>query len=160
MIELLLLVKKHVDETKTDADSLPDQQIRTFERQYRRILDEGFEECQSKSPPIKPSPPKRGRKKQSKAKNLLDRFKAREKEILAFMHDFNIPFDNNLAERDLRMMKVQQKISGCFRTEKGVDIFCRIRSYISTSRKQKINVIQAIKMAFDGNPYIPVIRPE
>lgn len=161
MIKLLLAIKKKVDETKPHADTLPPEQIREFEQQYQQILNDGFEECHSKSPPpLQTSPPKRGRKKQSKAKNLLDRFKERPKEVLAFMYDFNVPFDNNLAERDLRMMKVQQKISGCFRTDKGAYMFCRIRSYISTARKQGINVIQAIKMAFDGKPYTPVSRPE
>ena len=69
--------------------------------------------------------------------------------------DFRVPFDNNLAERDVRMIKVKQKISGSFRTPVGADTFCAIRSYISTVRKQGGNVIQSIYTAFNGQPFIP-----
>ena len=71
------------------------------------------------------------------------------------MHDFRVPFENNLAERDLRMMKVQQKISGTFRSTDGASAFCRIRSYISTVRKQGISVIDALSSVFDGRPLLP-----
>jgi transposase len=159
MLKLLLEIKQAVDLAKPGAQALEPQTLRCFEDRYKVIIKEGLKECLPHSPPVELTK-KRGRKKQSKSKNLLDRFKDRQEEILAFMYDFNIPFDNNLAERDLRMMKVQQKISGCFRTETGADIFCRIRSYISTARKQGVNVIQAIQMALDNQPYYPVLRPE
>jgi transposase len=71
------------------------------------------------------------------------------------MYDLDVPFDNNLAEGDLRMMKVQQKISGTFRSQRGAGAFCRIRSYISTVRKDAVNVIDAIESAFKGHPFIP-----
>ena len=73
------------------------------------------------------------------------------------MYDFRIPFDNNLVERDVRMIKVQQKISGSFRTDDGADTFCAIRSYISTARKHGLNAIDAIYNAFLDQPFVPAL---
>src|SRR2546423_8321897 len=91
----------------------------------------------------------------SKSKNLLDRLAKYQAETLAFMQDFAVPFDNKLAERDLRMMQVKQKVSGCFRTTTGAHAFCRIRSYISTMKKQGHNVITALQSVFSGTPLVP-----
>jgi transposase len=100
-------------------------------------------------------PKKRGPTKKTKAQNLLIRFIDHKSEILKFMHTLSVPFDNNLAERDIRMLKVQQKISGTFRTQKGAKYFCRIRAYISTAKKNGINVLTAINNAVRGEPFIP-----
>ena len=95
---------------------------------------------------------KRGRKPKSKPIRLLEVFKNRLDDVLLFLYRDEVPFDNNLAERDIRMIKLKQKISGCFRTIKGAEIFCRIRSYISTSRKQGQNIWNALSQAMNGNP--------
>ena len=154
MAVLLLLIKDCVDETRETSDSLMPEQIKDFETMYDYITKMGLEE----NPPpldLDTKPKKRGRKKQTKPKNLLDRFVGYKGDILRFMYDFEVPFDNNLAERDVRMMKVQQKISGTFRSVQGARSFCRIRGYISTMKKNKLSVIDAIGAVFDGKPFVP-----
>jgi transposase len=100
-----------------------------------------------------------GRSAQSKAANLLDRLQDFDLCVLAFLFDERVPFTNNQAEQDIRMIKVKQKISGCFRTFKGARIFCRIRSYISTCRKRGVNIWDALHMALTGKPFIPSAPP-
>ena len=133
---------------------LPKVRLLYYQRRYSRILREGKEELPILEPPPN-TKPKRGRKKQHKAKNLHDRLRVHKSEVLMFMADFSVPFDNNLAERDLRMNKAKQKISGCFRSLAGGQQFARIRSYISTVRKQAQNVIHSLAGAFNGTPFMP-----
>ena len=90
---------------------------------------------------------------------MIDRLLTHESEVLAFAFDFRVPFDNNLAERDLRMVKVQQKISGSFRNRAGATYFCRIRSYISTMQKQGHSAFKALKSVFKGQPLMPSLQP-
>ena len=156
MAALLLIIKGCVDETRETSDSLTAKQIIDFEKMYDYITKKGLEE---NPPPLDfdTKPKKRGRKKQTKPKNLLDRFVNYKGDILRFMYDFEVPFDNNLAERDIRMMKVQQKISGTFRSIQGAHYFCRIRGYISTMKKNKLSVIDAIEAVFNGKPFVPFL---
>ena len=107
-----------------------------------------------------PARKKRGRAAKTKSLNLLEAFINRRYGILLFVYNKEVPFDNNLAERDLRMVKLKQKISGCFRTLHGAEVFCRIRSYISTARKQEYAVLNAIKQVFLGQPLVLYKPPE
>ncbi len=147
---LLIKIKHAVEQASaTSATCLPAAQQRKFERAYDRLIAAGLRLPENKQPP--PSG-KRGRRKQSKSKNLLDRLARYKGETLAFMSDFAVPFDNNQAERDLRMIKVQQKISGCFRSISGAQAFCRIRSYLSSVKKQGRNILAALISVFAGQP--------
>lgn len=154
MVECLIDINKAVDKVKNTTDTLFKEQIHEFEQRYQNILDEGYNK--NPLPKRKSNKKKRGRQKKSKARNLLERLDEHRKQVLAFMYDFKVPFDNNLVERDLRMAKVQQKISGTFRSPGGATAFCRIRSYISTARKNAVNAIEAIVNAFAHTPYLPM----
>ena len=152
MASLLVEIKRCVDKRKIVTDKLEEDEIDGFKDRYDKIIKQGL----AKNLPVKKrdGPKKRGRIKQSKATNLLLRLKKYREETLLFMYDFDVPFENNRAERDIRMMKVQQKISGTFRSADGARTFCRIRGYISTVRKNSLSVIDAIQSAFDGNPFM------
>src|SRR5207247_10384180 len=119
----------------------------TFLRRYRNILTRADREC-----PARPAkhPETNRRAAQSKSRNLLERLRDFETETLRFMTDPLVPFTNNQCENDLRMTKVQQKISGCFRSFEGAQIFCRVRSFLSTCRKHDIQSTEALQALFEG----------
>lgn len=161
MILLLCTIHRQVSEAKEQAQSrLPAEQRQAFETRYQSILDQGFAANPILAPPLATVPKKRGRPKQSPARNLLNRLQTRQTSVLGFMADFAVPFDNNQAERDIRMMKLKQKISGSFRSADGAKMFCRIRSYLSTLRKQGQNVLDALIALFSGNPKPLLFQPE
>jgi transposase len=158
MKELLLDMKAEVERAKAlgqhELDALV---LAHFLRRYDQILAEGYQANPPPPAPSKAEHSKRtpGRATQNPARNLLDRLSGSKWAVLRFLLDFAVPFDNNQAERDLRMIKVQQKVSGCFRTEAGVAMFCRIRSYLSTLRKQGIALLSALDHTFAGHPVLP-----
>jgi transposase len=155
MYELLLDAKKAVDDAKENGKtSLELEQLAGFLSRYNSILALGYKE----NPFYEVWPPpkgRRGKQKKSKPRNLLERLTKYRMETLNFLFDFRISFDNNQAERDIRMTKIQQKISGGFRSLQGARIFCRIRSYISTAKKNSVSVLGAIRDAFLDCPFTP-----
>jgi transposase len=155
MMDLLVQMKEAVDRAKVASRShLTRRQLTAFEKSYDRLVQKGL---RANGPPRRPEgqPRKRGRLKQTPARNLLLEFKTYQQAVLAFLYDFKVPFDNNQAERDIRMMKLKQKVSGCFRTTQGAEIFCQIRAYLSTARKNGQNALDALRLAFAGSPYLP-----
>lgn len=127
---------------------LPTDEAKRWRTRYRKVLGHGDAECPA--PVADPKSPRRGRIKRSKSRNLLERLRDYEEDALRFMVDINVPFTNNQGERDLRMAKVQQKVSGCFRSEEGAKGFCLIRSYLLTCQKNKIEPGEALALLFKG----------
>lgn len=151
MRDLLLEIKAAATQARTSgAAQLEPAQLQAFRGRYDALLREG-----QAAHPSSPPTGRAGRRKQSPAYNLVLRLQKHADHVLAFMYDIAIPFDNNLAERDLRMLKTQQKISGGFRSQGGADVFCRIRSYISTVRKQRLPLLEALRSVFSGAPLVP-----
>ena len=152
MARLLVTAYREVQGWSQTALHLPPERVADYHHQYERILQCGLS--------TQPSAPPRtgrthGRPAQSPAKNMLDRLQQYQAQTLAFLSDFRVPFDNNQAERDLRMLKVKQKIAGTFRTRAGAETFCVLRSYISTARKQGQRVLAALYDALLGRPFMP-----
>ena len=157
MKSLLGEIYQAVEEAKkAGKKKLPAMTIEQYEKRYHQIIKGGLRYHKTLIPLKKRA---RGRRKQRPGKNFLDRLIKRQAEILMFMHDFSVPFTNNLAERDIRMNKVKEKISGCFRTMDGAQMFCRIRSYISSTRKQGGNILDALRLAVQGLPRLPSTTP-
>ncbi len=141
----ILLLEIHED-VKTQGGELSKALAQAHLKAYRKILAEANAECPE---PIKPAGQK-GRIKRSKSRNLLERLIHFETETLRFMTDPDVPFTNNQGEHDIRMTKVHQKISGCFRSQDGADIFCRVRSYLSTCAKNNVSSSDALNLLFEG----------
>jgi transposase len=149
MRKLLLEIKETVEDAYGRGRThLSDDVLQRFRKRYLLVIRQGYA---IQPPQRKRRPGQRGKLAQPPGKNLLDRLHEHIDEVLAFMYDFSVPFTNNLAERDLRMVKVKLKISGCFRTYFGARVFCRIRSYLSTIRKQNLNVMEYLNKCF--HPY-------
>lgn len=151
----LLVEMKTAVETAQAAGqtALPAAAITGFEQRYAAVLNDGYQHNPQPPPPT--GKKKRGRPAQPPPLNLLDRLRDFQTETLAFLYDFQVPFDNNQAERDVRMIKVKQKVSGGFRTLAGAQRFAHLRGYLSTARKQAVNVFTAIHGALTGQPWIP-----
>ena len=143
LIEMLLPA---CDAVAVAGGSLAPERIAYYRALYWEILAEG----EALNPPAPPSG-KRGRTAQNKAVNLLHRLRTYAADVLRFMTDPAVPFSNNLAEQAVRMPKVKQKVSGCFRSQKGAEAFCIIRSYLDTLRKQGANLFHALILTFQGN---------
>jgi transposase len=155
---LLLSSKRVVEDAYLSGEStVPSAKIAQVERIYTKLIQVAL---RANPPPLEGWPKSRnGRLKKTKVRNLVERLDKRRREVLAYLYDFNVPFDNNLAERDIRMMKVQQKISGCFRSQSGAEDFCTIRGYISTMRKQGIPIWSALGSVFSDDILMPSLTP-
>jgi transposase len=149
--ELLLEIKQAVEAARSQGRASLSAEVKgKLEERYDAALATG----RKMNPPPAPTG-KRGRPKRGKGGSLVDRLIEHKGAALAFMDDFAVPFDNNQAERDIRMVKLREKISGCFRTTVGAERFCRIRGYISTLRKQGLPILSALGQAIAGHPPLP-----
>jgi transposase len=143
MFNFLIAVKVMVDDAGGRLDEISQGLVKKW---YLDILEKGELEC----PKVEKPPGKRGRAKQTKARNLWERLKGHMDSILRFMTDERVPFTNNTAERDLRMYKLHDKISGCFRSQEGAEAFCRIRSYVLTCARHGIGAFEALETLYEG----------
>ena len=151
-LKTILLAMKNLIDTGT---LLNEETKQSWLTRYNRELAEGFAEELKANPLNNSIVKKRGRPKQSKAKNLLMRLSKIPEVLGFFLKPDLIPFDNNLAERDIRMVKVKQKVSGLHRSLRGAKQFCRIRGYISTILKNDLNLWESLQSIFNGTPILP-----
>lgn len=152
LIDLLLAMKQATQQAREHGKHWLDPlEVLDWERAFLRVLDAGDHVTPRATAP----PGTRGRIKQSAARNLLDRLRTHQQAVFCFLEDLRVEFDNNLAERDLRMIKVQQKVSGCFRSLAGAQAFSRIRGYVSTLRKQGLPLLPALQATLGGHPLLP-----
>jgi transposase len=151
LAKLLLKIKDAIAEVRAGPDTeLSDESEQKFLNSYNRLVKRGAK--------LNPQPdtarrgPPRGRPPSLPTpRTLVHRLQRKRDEVLCFMRDISVPFDNNGSERDLRMVKLQQKISGCFRTPDGARSFCRVRSYLSTARKQGYSLLCALERVLAGS---------
>lgn len=150
--ELLLSMKQATQQAREQGKRWLDPlEVLDWEMAFLRLLDEG----DLVTPRATAPPGTKGRIKQSAARHLLDRLRKHQKSVFCFLEDLRVDFDNHLAERDLRMIKVQQKVSGCFRSLAGAQAFSRIRGYLSTLRKQGLPLLVALQATLGGHPLLP-----
>jgi transposase len=150
---LLLDIKKSVDSNySNNIFQLEEYLLKKYSDEYDILVANGKDEDYQIN---HKEYMKRKNAKKSDSLNLLNRLILKKDSVLAFMYDFDIPFDNNQAERDVRMVKVKQKISGTFRSTDGAEWFARIRGYISTIKKKKLGILSCLKTVFTSNPYDP-----
>jgi transposase len=150
MAELLVDIKLVADRARAAGCARVDDDAQARLRsRYQRLLGDG----QAANPP--PCTARRGHRRRSPAANLLARLDRHQVEVLRSLDDCRVPFDNNQAERDLRMVKLQQKISGCWRTLDGAAAFLTLRSYVSIARKHEMNPLAVLRQLFEGHPWLP-----
>ncbi len=148
---LLLEMKEATDQAREQGlATLHPLEVEDWQAQFVALAH-----ADALTPTAQAPPGTKGRAKQSAARNLLDRLISDQEAVLAFLHRLVVPFDNNQAERDVRMVKVQQKVSGSFRSEAGATAFCRIRGYLSTLRKQGVHLLSALEATLRGHPILP-----
>jgi len=147
-----LEIKNAVDARRLcEKAFLPKAELSKYIKRYGMLVEEGLNENPEQAKPEG----RRGRAKQTKARLLLLRLHERKEECLRFATDFAAPFDNNQAERDFRMAKVKEKVSGCFRSDKGEKSFATIYSFIQTLKKNRISVFDELVKAFKGDYSFP-----
>lgn len=152
LIALLLEMKAATDQARAAGlASLHALEVADWHAHFVAIVTA----ADATTPYAQAPPGHKGRVKQTAARNLLDRLLADQEAVLAFLHRLVVPFDNNQAERDVRMVKVQQKVSGSFRSQAGAVAFCRIRGYLSTLRKQGFHLLNALEATLRGSPVLP-----
>ena len=151
MAKLLTQINTAVTQAKAAGETgLPGRKLASYRRRYRAVIAQGWN-----SHPPPPPTGKQGRPKLGVAGSLVRRLDIYQHHVLRFAADFTVPFDNNQAERDIRMIRLQQKISGTWRTEHGADAFMAVRSYLSTLAKNSRNHLDALRDLFTGNPWMP-----
>jgi len=145
LVEMKTAVEQARQQNRSDLDAATLGRLQArYDQLVRRAL--------RRNPRAAAKPPQRGRPRASPARNLAERLRDHKESVLRFVRDWRVPFDNNLAERDLRMMKVKLKVAGCFRSLAGAQMFACIRGYLSIARKQGFRALDALRAILVGQP--------